>query len=202
MKMRKRGIVYVLLSTLVVGSVVGSLMINNSLKEKELIPVSNPILDKVIPVSTTAKEIVRPYTDATVTILSGFYDYKDESTRQINSIVFYDNTYMQNTGNIYASDNKFDVVSIADGEVIKVEDSQLFGKIVMIKHSDNLTSVYQFLEDTTVSPNKMIKQGEKIGVSGVSNIIDNTKNQLYFELLVHDTLVDAENYYGKNINEI
>ena len=145
MKRRKHGIVYVLLSTLVIGSVVSSLMIHNSLKEKNLEPVNEPILDKVIPVSTT-KELIRPYTDSNVTLLNGFYDYNSDVTKQLNSIVYYDNTYMQNTGNIYGSDNSFDVVAVADGEIIKVDDSQLFGKVVIIKHNDNLTSVYQFLE--------------------------------------------------------
>ena len=109
---------------------------------------------------------------------------------------------MQNTGNIYGTDNKFDVIAIADGEVIKVEDGNLFGKVVTIKHNDNLVSVYRFLETTSVTPNKTVKQGDKIGESGISNITDNTKYQLYFELLVHDSIVDAENYYEKDINEI
>ena len=65
-----------------------------------------------------------------------------------------------------------------------------------------MISVYQFLENIIISPNKIVKQGEKIGESGISNLVDNTKQQLYFELLVHGSLVDAEEYYGKSINEI
>lgn len=199
----RKSLMYVLVLTLVGGIFTGGLMIKNSLQEeKKLIPVNDQVLEKVIPVSSTKKTIIRPYTDSNVAVLNSFYDYKSDSDKQLNSIIYYDNTYMQNTGNIYGTDNKFDVIAIADGEVINVEDGNLFGKVVTIKHNDNLVSVYRFLENALVTPNKTIKQGDKIGESGISNITDNTKYQLYFELLVHDSIVDAENYYGKDINEI
>ena len=199
----KKSLMYVLVLTLVGGVFTGGLMIKNSLQEeKKLIPVNDQVLEKVIPVSSTKKTIIRPYTDSNVAVLNSFYDYKSDNDKQLNSIIYYDNTYMQNTGNIYGKDDKFDVIAIADGEVIKVEDGNLFGKVVTIKHNDNLVSVYRFLETTSVTPNKVVKQGDKIGESGISNITDNTKYQLYFELLVHDSIVDAENYYGKDINEI
>ena len=199
----KKSLMYVLVLTLVGGIFTGGLMIKNSLQEeKKLIPVNDQVLEKVIPVSSTKKTIIRPYTDSNVAVLNSFYDYKSDNDKQLNSIIYYDNTYMQNTGNIYGKDDKFDVIAIADGEVIKVEDGNLFGKVVTIKHSDNLVSVYRFLETTSVTPDKVVKQGDKIGESGISNITDNTKYQLYFELLVHDSIVDAENYYGKDINEI
>lgn len=199
----KKSLMYVLVLTLVGGIFTGGLMIKNSLQEeKKLIPVNDQVLEKVIPVSSTKKTIIRPYTDSNVAVLNSFYDYKSDNDKQLNSIIYYDNTYMQNTGNIYGKDDKFDVIAIADGEVIKVEDGNLFGKVVTIKHNDNLVSVYRFLETTSVTPDKVVKQGDKIGESGISNITDNTKYQLYFELLVHDSIVDAENYYGKDINEI
>ena len=199
----KKSLMYVLVLTLVGGIFTGGLMIKNSLQEeKKLIPVNDQVLEKVIPVSSTKNTIIRPYTDSNVAVLNSFYDYKSDNDKQLNSIIYYDNTYMQNTGNIYGKDDKFDVIAIADGEVIKVEDGNLFGKVVTIKHNDNLVSVYRFLETTSVTPDKVVKQGDKIGESGISNITDNTKYQLYFELLVHDSIVDAENYYGKDINEI
>ena len=187
---------------LLCGIGVGTLMIKNNLKEeKSLIPVNEPVLNTVVSLEKD-NSIIKPYFDTTVSLLNGFYDYRSEEDRQLNSIIFYDNTYMQNKGNIYVSDNKFDVVAIADGEIVKIEDSSLSGKMVTIKHSYDIVSIYQFLESVDVSPSKMIKKGEKIGVSGISNIVDNTKNQLYFELLIHGKLVDAEEYYGKNINEL
>ena len=203
MKKHKKYLLYVLILTLVGGVFTGGLMIKNSLKENsDLIPVNNPTLDTVIPVSSANDRIIRPYTDSNVMVLNSFYNYKTDNDNQLNSIIYYNNTYMQNTGNIYGSDNKFDVIAVADGEVIKVEDSSLSGKIVTVKHNNEVISVYQFLENIIISPNKIVKQGEKIGESGISNLVDNTKQQLYFELLVHGSLVDAEEYYGKSINEI
>ena len=202
-KILKKSLLYVLVVSLVGGGITGGLMIKNSFKEdKKLKLVNSPILDTVIPVSLVSNGIIRPYNDSNVRVLNSFYDYKAPSDSQINSIIYYDNTYMQDTGNIYSSENKFDVLAIADGEVLKVEDSPLSGKIVTIKHENDVISIYQFLEDVLLTPNKIIKQGDKVGTSGTSNIIDNTKNQLYFELLVRGTFVDAEDCYGKSINEL
>ena len=202
-KKLKRSLVYVLSVALLGGILTGGIMIKNSLKQEDDVKlVTSPILDTVVPVSSVNNGIIRPYNDSNVSILNSFYNYKGENDSQINSIIYYDGIYMQNTGNIYGSDNKFDVLAIADGEVTKVEDSPLSGKIVTIKHTNDVISIYQFLDSSDVSLNKLVKQGEKIGTSGISNMVDSTKNQLYFELLVHGSLVDAEDYYGKNINEI
>lgn len=202
-KKLKKSLLYALVVSLIGGGITGGVMIKNSFRKDEPLKlVNSPILDTVIPVSLVSNGMIRPYNDSNVLVLNSFYDYKASSDSQLNSIIYYDNTYMQDTGNIYASDNKFDVLAVADGEVLKVEDSPLSGKIVTIKHENDVISIYQFLEDVTIAPNKIVKQGEKIGTSGTSNIVDNTKNQLYFELLVHGSLVDAEDYYGKSINEL
>ena len=202
-KRLKKSLLYALVVSLIGGGITGGVMIKNSFREDESLKlVNSPILDTVIPVSLVSNGMIRPYNDSNVLVLNSFYDYKASSDSQLNSIIYYDNTYMQDTGNIYASDNKFDVLAVADGEVLKVEDSTLSGKIVTIKHENDVISIYQFLEDVTITPNKIVKQGDKIGTSGTSNIVDNTKNQLYFELLVHGSLVNAEDYYGKSINEL
>lgn len=200
----KKSVIYVLSIALVGGILTGTIMIQNSLKEEDNTKlVSDPILESITPVvSQSTGEIIRPYTDTNVTILNNFYDYRSDSELQLNSIIFYDNTFMQNTGVIYGNDNTFDIVAIADGEVIKITDSELSGKVVEIRHTNDVISVYQFLSDVNVSLNTTVKKGDKIGVSGISNLTDNTKNQLYFELIVRGELVDAEGYYGKNINEI
>ena len=203
MKQKKlsRSLIYVLLLTVIGGVCSGVLMINNSIKsDKELQPV-NDSSDTFVPVVKLEEGIIRPYNDSNVTLLSGYYDYESDVSKQLDAIILYNNTYMQNTGNIYSSDNKFDVIAIADGEVIKVEDSNLSGKVITIKHTDDIISTYQFLDDTNVSINKMVKRGDKLGTSGVSNLVDNTKNQLYFELSIRGSLVDAEEYYGKDIKD-
>ncbi|MBR1376524.1 MAG: M23 family metallopeptidase [Bacilli bacterium] len=198
----KKYAVYVLSIALLGGTLLGTYLVNNKLENDDTKYVSDPILESVVPVVSTSDILIRPYTDSNVIILNNYYDYRSDEDTQINSIIFYNNTYMQNTGVIYGNDSEFDVVAIADGEVIKVEDSELSGKVVEIRHSNDVISVYQFLSDVNVSINTSVKQGDKIGKSGISNLVDNNKNQLYFELIIRGELVNGENYFGKNINEL
>lgn len=164
--------------------------------------VTDPIMDRITPVFSNDETIIRPYASDKVDILSEYYDYKGSKEKQLSGIVMYENTYMQNTGVIYGAPETFDVLAIAPGEVIKVEDNDLSLKTIEIKHNDNLVSKYKFLSETNVSVNTMVKSGDIIGKSGISNLADNTKNQLYFELLLNGKLVNGEDYYGMKINEL
>lgn len=199
----KKSVVCALLLSLLGGLVTGTILIKNSYKNEELDLVNDPVLDTIVPViKEETKEIIRPYIDNNIQVLKSYYDYKSDAESQLNAIIFYNNTYLQNTGILYGSDDVFDVVAIADGEIIKIEDSEIAGKTVEIKHNDNVISVYQILDDVRLTINTNIKKGDKIGISSTSNLDDNTKKQLYFELIVNGELVDGEKYYGKNINEI
>ena len=81
--------------------------------------------DKDIPVVSTSSKIVRPYLDSKVAIYKTFYDYQDEAANQEESIIFYEDTYMQNSGVDYTSDSSFDVISILDGTVINVYENKI-----------------------------------------------------------------------------
>lgn len=198
----KKSVLYAL-SVMLLGVVIGgSYLLKESFKEDDTKYVSNPILENIVPVASVKNNIVRPYSDNSVAIINNYYDYKSDENAQINALIFYNDTYMQNTGIVYGADNSFDVIAIEDGEIIKISDSELSGKIVEIRHTNDIISVYQFMNDIDVSLNQQVKKGDKIGTSGKSNLVDNTKYQLYFELIVRGELVNPENYYDKNINEI
>ena len=64
-----------------------------------------------IPVVSTNNTIVKPYLSDDVRIAKFFYDYNDSTDNQEKAIIFYENTYMQNSGVDYASENVFDVIS-------------------------------------------------------------------------------------------
>ena len=63
-----------------------------------------------------------------------YYDYKAEEENQEASIIYYENTYIQNTGVDYVSKEVFDVNSIADGTVISVTQDDIVGQTIKIKH--------------------------------------------------------------------
>lgn len=158
--------------------------------------------DNDVPVVSTGSSIVRPYLDNSVSIAKTFYDYTGEASEQENSIIYYEGTYMQNSGVDYASDNVFDVISILDGTVISVENNDILGSTVQIRHSNDLISVYQSLSEVSVKKDDQIIQGQIVAKSGTSNINKELGNHLHFELYYKGKIVNPEEYYNKSIDEL
>ena len=164
--------------------------------------VNNSILDEYIPVINTEDKILKPYTSDKVVKTTGYYKMDGNEEEQSSSIILHNNTYLQNTGINYSSDEEFDIVSILDGEVIEVKDNELLGKSVTIKHDKDVISVYQSLKDITVKQGDKVLKGQVIAKSGSCNLIKEKENNLHFELYVSGTIVDPEEYFDKDINNI
>ena len=171
-------------------------------KKEEFIYVIKNIFGNDMPVVGNEKIIIRPYKDEEVKIVKYFYDYQADNTRQEKSIVYYENTYMQNSGVDYSGPEKFEVVSILDGTIINVNEDNLLGKIVEIRHSNDLISVYQSLSEITVKKGDTVTQGQLIGKSGTSNIAIELKDHLHFEILYKGKVVDPETFYDKTIKDL
>lgn len=155
-----------------------------------------------IPVVSTDVVISRPYTNGKIKIVKNYYDYQAETSSQESSIVYYGNTYMQNSGVDYGMGSEFEVVSILDGIVIDVDDDDIMGKTVKIKHTNDLISVYQSMGSVDVKKDDSVTQGMIIGKSGVSNVSSELGNHLHFELYHLGSVVNPENYYDKLISEL
>lgn len=164
--------------------------------------VTGSILDSYVPVINLDITITRPYTNEDVKIGKDFYSYEDDSNNQTNSIVLYENTYMQNSGIDYVSENTFDVVAILDGEVIEIKNEELLGTVVTIRHDNDIISVYQSLGEVSVENGEKVTQGQIIGKSGTSVLNKELNNHLHFELVIQGALKDPENYFDKKLNEI
>lgn len=162
--------------------------------------VTKNIFDEVYPVINISKGIEKPFNDASVKIVKSFYDYKEENHE--NSIIYYENTYMPNTGIIYKGDETFDVLSIYEGEVIKIEEDEIMGTIVTIKHSENVLSIYQSLKDIKVKEGDLVNKQDVIGLSGKNNLSSDIGEHLHFELIVNGQNVNPEKYYGKTLEEL
>ena len=158
--------------------------------------------EQYIPVVNTKIEIIKPFINDKVTIAKSYYDYKAEADSQKNSIIYYENIYMQNSGVDYKLEEIFDVVSVLDGKVISVEDNDMMGTTVQIKHDNNLISVYQSLSNVKVKVDDTVIQGQVIAQSGESNINKDLGNHLHFELYHNGNIVNPEEYYNKSIEEL
>ena len=109
---------------------------------------------------------------------------------------------MQNSGVDYGMDSEFEVVSILDGTVTEVNDDEIMGKTVKVKHSNDLISVYQSMGNVDVKVNDVVSQGSILGKSGTSNVSSDLGNHLHFELYYQGSVVNPENYYDKLVGEL
>lgn len=172
--------------------------LTNKQPEEDL--VTEETISDSLPVINTTNKMINPYTDKNVKIGKTYYDYKGEEKNQQNSITVHDNTYMQNTGIDFISDQIFDVVSVQDGTVINVKEDNLLGKVVEIKHESGLISSYQSLSEISVKKGETITQGQIIGKSGTNELDKESGNHLHFEIYKDGTSVNPENYLNKEIN--
>lgn len=158
--------------------------------------------EDIVPVLKTETDaIVRPYIDSNVKVGKYFYDYESSNDRQEESLILYENIYMQNTGVDYICEDDFDIVSVLDGEVIGIEDSDVYGKILTIKHNDNLTTVYSNVSDILVSVGSKVSQGEIIASSSKS-VLSKNDSMMHFEVIHKGDYMDPENLYTLKVSDI
>lgn len=156
-----------------------------------------------IPVSKTENNtIIKPYVKDSVKVHTYFYDYEGESKKQIDSLIYYEDTYMQNNGVDYVDGEDFDIVSILDGEIVSISDNAIYGKVITIKHNDNLVSVYSNVKDILVNVGYKINQGEIFAKSNSYKVDSNVKSLLHFEVYYKDNVIDPENLYTMSVSDL
>ena len=154
-----------------------------------------------IPVVVQTNIISKPYLNAEVTLSKSFYDSNAEAESQENSIIFYENTYMQNSGVDYKYKENFEVISILDGTVIEVTNNEILGTTIKIRHEKDLISTYQSLSQVNVKVDDTVVRGQVIGTSGTCSLY-NTDSNLHFELIYQGKFVNPEEYYDKSTDEL
>lgn len=191
--------------TLAIVSVMfGTAMLRSNLQkdtsEDELTSyVTSTVLEEKQPVIKESTMMINPYTDTTVSIGKNYYDYKADAETQEKSIVYHDNTYMQNSGTDFVGEKVFDVVAVLDGSVTDVKEDETLGKVVEIKHENGYISIYQSLSEVSVKKGDMVTQGQVIGKSGTNELDKDMGNHLHFELYVNGTVVNPTLYLNKEL---
>ncbi len=164
--------------------------------------VSKTILEDEKPVVNIGETIIKPFNQENVEIIKDFYDYLGDKDKQEKSIIFHSNTYYQNSGIDYGCEEIFDVISVLDGTVINVKEDNLLGKIIEVKHNNELITIYQSLSDVKVKKDDTVKQGDVIGKSGNSNLKKDLGNHLHFELIYKGQSVNPSEYYDKELSDL
>lgn len=171
-----------------------------SLKSKETLNyVSSTIISQDIAVINTAKKIINPFTDQSVTVGKNYYDYKGTEEAQEKSIIYHANTYIQNSGVDFVYEQPFEVVAVYDGTVTNVKEDEVLGKIIEINHNNEYISVYQSLSEVNVKKGDIVSQGQVLGKSGTNELDKDLGNHLHFELYVGGKIVDPTQYLNKDV---
>ncbi len=183
---------------LVAGVIKSGLVIKDNYKY-----VLNPILDSTVAVvDTKNKEIIKPYIGENVTIDKYFYSKDDDEATQKKSLIYYQNTYMQNSGLLYVSSNTFDVVAVLDGKVSNIKEDNILGNVVEVTHGNNLLTVYYCLGEINVTVGSNISQDDLIGIGGTNNLNTKYKNSLLFEVYLNGHLIDPESFFEMDIKDL
>lgn len=189
--------------------------INKYLEEKKDFKYSvNGLIDKknsdIQPVqgdenkieNNTSEIIIRPYKSDSVSVGRYFYDFEGDAKNQENSIILYENTYMQNSGVDYISDKEFDVIAVLNGVIKSIEKDEILGNIVKIEHEKDIYTIYQGIDNLNVKEGDTVEQGQVIATSGTSQINSKFNTSLHFEVYYKGTLMDPENFYTLNLKDL
>ena len=193
-----------LIFTLVLGLYFTSRMLeeDNSDSLKDVTYVSSIVLGNTVPVVNVDVTVNNPYVAEDVKIARYFYNSEDDVDRQRESLVYYNNTYMPNTGVDYTKEESFEVVSILDGTVIDIKEDELLGKIVEIRHENEFVSSYAGLSEISVQKGEAVTQGMKIGTSGTNKINESLGNHLHLEIYKNGINVDPLKVIGQKLGDL
>ena len=193
-------IVTIISSLYLVGKTLQGMIYSN----ESLSYVYRGLIDDAVPVISTTKnkKIIMPYQDETVKIIKNFYDKDSDNITQENSLILYENTYMPNTGIMYGSDNVFDVLAVLDGTIESVTTDDILGNIITIRHTNNLTTTYESLNNVDVIVGQAVNQGDIIGKSGTNKVDASTSSMMLFEVNFNGNNINPSKIYEKEINEL
>lgn len=169
---------------------------NKVVEEQENKPndmvIVNPVPDKPL----------KPFNKDTVEISKSFYNQNDDGAKQQNSLIYYENTYMQNTGVLYTSEESFEVLASVDGTVKEVKDDEILGTVVVIEYNSKVLTTYYSLNDVKVKAGDTLKANDIIGNSGTNKLENESPNCLLFEVYINGNLTNPEEFFEMNLEDL
>lgn len=143
----------------------------------------------------TENKMIKPFANDNVTISKNFYDKDATEEEQQNSLIYYENTYMQNSGVLYTSENAYDIVATLDGKISDIKTDDILGNVIEIDHDNKIKTVYQSVDNIKVKVGDEVKQGDVIATSGANKLNNTNKNCLLFEVYQKGQLVNPEKMF-------
>lgn len=143
----------------------------------------------------TENKMIKPFANDNVTISKNFYDKDATEEEQQNSLIYYENTYMQNSGVLYTSENAYDIVATLDGKISDIKTDDILGNVIEIDNDNEIKTVYQSVDNIKVKVGDEVKQGDVIATSGANKLNNTNKNCLLFEVYQKGQLVNPEKMF-------
>lgn len=131
-----------------------------------------------------------PFTSYSVGVEKDFYEREASKEEQEKSLIYYEGTYMPNTGILYSSNEAFEVVAVLDGTVKDIKEDEILGNLMIIEHENNLTTIYYTLGEIKVNVGDQVKQDDVIALAGSSKIQTSQPYTLLFETYLEGNLVN------------
>lgn len=153
-------------------------------------------------VEITNETVNHPYLLEGVKVAKDFYDKDGTEESQLNSLIYYKNTYMENTGVLYTNSEAFDVVSVLDGNVTSITKDEILGNVVEVTHSTELITIYHCLDEVSVKVGDTLKQNDVIGKSGKVNIDKGYENALLFEVNYKGSILNPNKFYLMRVADL
>lgn len=148
------------------------------------------------------EKLLKPVNDD-VKIVKKFYDAKLDDKELEKALVYFEGVYRPNLGVDFSKDGKsFEVKAACSGTVTKKENDALLGWVVTVTNENGFSTTYQSLSEVNVEKDAVIKQGDKIGVSGENVFESELKSHLHFVLEKDNQALNPETYFNQDVTKI
>jgi stage II sporulation protein Q len=133
-----------------------------------------------------------------------FYDFQGKAEDQEAALVFYNNTYVPNTGiDITMKDGEtFDVVASLSGTVTRVDEDAVLGNVIEVEHDKGIVTQYQSVKDIKVKVGEQVKQGQVLAKAGQSLFNEKAGTHVHFEIRKDGVAVNPTNYFEKSLTTL
>lgn len=198
--------------TVLILSVV-SVSVYNSIKgssgtENTNIQTSKPNDDIVIDTGTTEDEkeekpeSIKPTVSTDPIIFDLPFDRASISKQYAETSLLYDNTtklWCTHQAIDFACQEGMNIAAVYAGKIEKIENTMMYGTVIYLKVSDELTVVYKGL-----SSNLFVKEGDKVEKGTIIGVTASFLAEkadgvhLHLELLKNNKLIDPSEYFSFN----
>ena len=135
-------------------------------------------------------------------VVRKFYERDASQSDQEKALIKYGTSYRISGTSFARNDNQpFDVKAFS-GTVIEVRESPLYGNYCIVEHADNIKTHYYGLSEVVVKAGDTVIQGDKIGVSGTTEMDKEAGNHVYFKVVRGNKHINHEKVWQNQLPQI